>query len=425
MIDDNTGYRGNTERVLDDFKELLSLTPDRVTEIGVKVPIPTFDENTVLELADRSRRNWMGMETLLTIERPVYVVGDIHGNIFDLIRILIMCGVPPLSRILFLGDIVDRGQFSIECITLILALCVKFPKNVFLIRGNHEFERVNEIYGFKNECENIYGSTRVYTALNRAFEWIPLGARIGKDIFAVHGGISPQVTSFRQIKLVKRPVDTYDNNIACDLLWSDPSNETKEYLRSTRGNGVQFGVQAVRDFARQFKLRHIIRGHQCVPKGIERFADDILYTVFSCSNYADASGNRCGIIFVEESGKLQCFSLPPLNQVPRANALLCGKGINASNDPQQIGLYEIKNDIARNSILSLNSRPSQKTYMIRKSSVARTHTSQLSLGSMSLANKSKTEDDLEKKEGKTLLPSLKPRPLTAEPTMQQPIINNA
>ena len=407
MEENTSGYRGNTERVLDDFKELLSLSPDRVNEIGVSVPIPTFDENTVLELAERSRRNWMGVDPLLTVEKPVYVVGDIHGNIFDLIRILIMCGVPPVSRFIFLGDYVDRGGFSIECITLLLALSVKFPKRVFLLRGNHEFERVNEIYGFKEECESVYGSLRVYNALNRAFEWMPIGARVGKDIFCVHGGISPQVSSFRQIRLTKRPIETYDNNIACDLLWSDPSNDTKDYLRSTRGNGVQFGVQAVRDFAKQFKLRHIIRGHQCVPKGIERFADDILYTVFSCSNYADSGGNRCGIIFIEENGNLQCFSLPPIDQIPRADALLSGKCVASSDDNKQIGLYEIKNDIARNSILSLNSRPNQKTYMVRKSS----HMSQISFRT------SKTTDHVTTHAAttKTILPSLKPRPLTAEP----------
>ena len=421
MEENTSGFKGNTERVLDDFKDLLSLSPDKVTEIGVSVPIPTFDESTVLELADRARRNWMGVDTLLIVEKPVYVIGDIHGNIFDLIRILVMCGVPPLSRIIFLGDYVDRGQYSIECITLLLALNIKFPKHVFLLRGNHEFERVNEIYGFKGECESFYGSTRVYTALNRAFDWMPIGARVGKEIFCIHGGISPQVTSFRQIKLLKRPIESYDGSITCDLLWSDPSNDTKDYLRSTRGNGVQFGVNAVRDFAKAFKLKHIIRGHQCVPKGIERFADDILYTVFSCSNYADASGNRCGIIFIEETGKIQCFSLPPLNQIPRSDALLCGKGLAGSDEGEQIGLYEIKNDIARNSILSLNSRPNQKTYMMKRSSIGRANASQLALGRKSL--QSKTTDHIHAQGGagvKTILPALKPRPLTAEP-----LLNNA
>ena len=399
MDETATGYRGNTERVLDEFKELLSLTPDRLSEVGVTIPIPTFDENSVIELANRSKRNYMGQETLLQIEKPVYIIGDIHGNIFDLIRVLIMSGVPPGNRFLFLGDYVDRGQYSVECITLLLALSVKYPNNVFLLRGNHEFERVNEMYGFKAECEFIYGNLNVYNALNQAFEWMPLAARVGKDIFAVHGGISPQFSSFRQLKLVKRPVPTYDNNIACDLLWSDPSTETKEYLRSTRGNGVQFGVGAVKEFARQFKISHIIRAHQCVPKGIEKFAGDILYTVFSCSNYADAMGNRCGIIFIESDGNIQCFSLPPLTQIPRGECKLSGNaGAGGS-----LKMSDIKNDISRNSILSLHSSLHQKTYMVRKGSL----TCKSSFSSLSLQPLSSTSTDH--------LPMLKPRPQTSEP----------
>ena len=409
------GYQGNTERVLNEFKEILSLPPERVTDIGVSIPIPTFEESTVIELAQRAKRNYISMYSLITVDIPVYIVGDIHGNIFDLMRILIMAGPPPQSRFLFLGDYIDRGQYSIECITLLLALNIKYPNHLYLLRGNHEFQRVNEIYGFKDECESVYGNLDVYNELNETFNYMPFAAKVGKEIFAVHGGISPQISSWRQLKLVKRPISTYDNNIACDLLWSDPSPDTKDFVRSTRGNGVTFGVLAVKEFVKQFKIKHIIRAHQCVKLGIEKFAGDMVYTVFSCSNYADEKGNRCGLIFITGDGEVQSFSLPPIDQIPRENANLTGTAAysvaSKEGEDKEGAEKKVSDIVKRNSILTLNSSPTQKTYMIKKGSFMR-----LSSSSYHNSYRSARSDiAIEKKSSPKLPKLIVQRPFTAEP----------
>ena len=348
--------RGIAERIIADFSEILSLPADRLDEVGVKVAIPTFDAQSIKALSDRAKDTFMLQETLIDVEPPVYVVGDLHGNIFDLIRILVLSGPPPANRFLFLGDYVDRGQYSVEIIALLFAFMAKYPQHMFLIRGNHEFERVNSVYGFRQEVENIYGSAAadLYTVINKCFNYMPLAALVKGDIFCVHGGISPQVSSYRQLKRVKRPITVYDNNISCDLTWSDPSLETKEFLRSTRGNGVAFGVKAVRDFQKTFKCRHILRAHQCVDLGIERFAGDAVYTVFSCSNYQDAGANRCGLIYINPEGKLQSFSLPPIDQVPRENALLTGYAVEKDESVETGAmLSSLKNDSKRGSVMCL------------------------------------------------------------------------
>ena len=348
--------RGIAEQIIGAFSEILSLPAERLSEVGVKVPIPTFNVNAIKALTDRAKETFKTQETLIDIEPPVYVVGDLHGNIFDLIRILVLSGPPPSNRFLFLGDYVDRGQYSIEIIALLFAFMAKYPQHMFLIRGNHEFERVNTVYGFRQELIDIYGgySEDLYATVNNCFNYMPLAALVGGDIFCVHGGISPQMSSLRQLKRVKRPIEVYDNSIACDLTWSDPSVETKEFLRSTRGNGVAFGVTAVRDFQKAFKVRHILRAHQCVDLGIERFAGDAVYTVFSCSNYQDAGGNRCGLIYINMEGKLQSFSLPPIDQVPRETALLTGDAERKEeNDETGHKLSSLKNDQKRGSVMCL------------------------------------------------------------------------
>ena len=348
--------RGIAEQIIGAFSEILSLPAERLSEVGVTVPIPTFNVNAIKALTDRAKETFKTQETLIDIEPPVYVIGDLHGNIFDLIRVLVLSGPPPSNRFLFLGDYVDRGQYSIEIIALLFAFMAKYPQHMFLIRGNHEFERVNSVYGFHQELIDIYGgyAPELYETVNNCFNYMPLAALVGGDIFCVHGGISPQLSSVRQLKRVKRPIAVYDGSIACDLTWSDPSVETKEFLRSTRGNGVAFGVNAVKEFQKIFKVRHVIRAHQCVELGIERFAGDVVYTVFSCSNYQDAGGNRCGLIYINPEGKLQSFSLPPIDQVPRETALLSGDA-EKKEEMEETGqrLSALKNDQKRGSVMCL------------------------------------------------------------------------
>ena len=306
--------------VLSAYDPLINIPPDQCGKIGTEIPIPRIPDKYIFDLCEKAIGILKTKSSLLELSAPIYVVGDLHGNLQDLLRIFIYSKTPPLTRFLFLGDYVDRGQFSVEITTLLFALLCAYPEHIFLLRGNHEFEHVNQNYGFQAEVQEHHGSLDLYHAINQAFNYLPYTAVINKQIFCVHGGISPQISSLKQLSRFNKPLPQYEkDDIICDLVWSDPSMDTPDFLRSNRGSGVTFGTKSIQDFFKLTKMRHIIRAHQCVSLGIERFDGDNVYTVFSCSNYVDSNGNKCGLIFITPNGDIQSFSLPVVSLLEREN----------------------------------------------------------------------------------------------------------
>ena len=94
---------------------------------------------------------------LLELDAPLQIVGDIHGQFVDLLRLFEFKGLPPNASYLFLGDYVDRGPSGLECMFLLMALKVKYPDQVHMLRGNHECAAINRIYGFHDECKRRGG----------------------------------------------------------------------------------------------------------------------------------------------------------------------------------------------------------------------------------------------------------------------------
>ena len=261
-------------------------------------------------------------ESLLKISSPVYIVGDLHGNIFDLLRIFIHAKPPPSSRFLFLGDYVDRGEYSVEVLTLLFAYQVAYPAHIFLLRGNHEYASCNSTYGFLEEVKRLYGGSQVYDMFNDVFAWLPIAAIVGDDLFCVHGGLSPNMNRLVDFQRFKRPSNSYENDSVADILWSDPDPKCRNFEKSNRGQGYIYGTEAVAEFLEHAGCKKVIRAHQCVQVGVQKLMGDSVITVFSCSNYADAVDNRCGLLFVDAENSIQMFSMPPLPQVARASACL-------------------------------------------------------------------------------------------------------
>jgi serine/threonine-protein phosphatase PP1 catalytic subunit len=96
----------------------------------------------IVAVCQAARDVLLTQPTLVELSPPVKIVGDVHGQYSDLIRLFEMCGFPPSANYLFLGDYVDRGKQSLETILLLLCYKIKYPENFFLLRGNHECANV-------------------------------------------------------------------------------------------------------------------------------------------------------------------------------------------------------------------------------------------------------------------------------------------
>lgn len=270
-------------------------------------------KNTEIELICASAREiFLSQPSLLELAPPVKVVGDVHGQYHDLIRIFSKCGFPPKTNYLFLGDYVDRGKQSLETILLLLCYKIKYPENFFLLRGNHECANVTRVYGFYDECKRRC-NIKTWKLFIDTFNTLPIAAIVAGKIFCVHGGLSPVLNSMDEIRNIARPTDVPDFGLLNDLLWSDPADTINEWEDNERGVSYVFSKVAINKFLSKFNFDLVCRAHMVVEDGYEFFNDRTLVTVFSAPNYCGEFDNWGAVMGVLEDLLCSFELLDPLD----------------------------------------------------------------------------------------------------------------
>ncbi|XP_073492095.1 serine/threonine-protein phosphatase 4 catalytic subunit isoform X1 [Aquarana catesbeiana] len=178
-------------------------------------------ESEVKALCAKAREILVEESNVQRVDSPVTVCGDIHGQFYDLKELFRVGGDVPETNYLFMGDFVDRGFYSVETFLLLLALKVRYPDRITLIRGNHESRQITQVYGFYDECLRKYGSVTVWRYCTEIFDYLSLSAIIDGKIFCVHGGLSPSIQTLDQIRTIDRKQEVPHDGPMCDLLWSD------------------------------------------------------------------------------------------------------------------------------------------------------------------------------------------------------------
>lgn len=267
----------------------------------------------------RQATDLLASETnILEVRSPVTVVGDIHGQYYDLMKVFEVGGNLSDTNYIFLGDYVDRGCFGIECLLYLYSLKLWWPERMFLLRGNHECKHLTEYFTFKRECLHKY-SEEVYEACLESFNALPVAGLLDGKFFCVHGGISPELNTLDDIRRMHRFEEPKSHGLLCDLLWADPiPNFGHENEPSNQGPGIPKGTlwehngvrgcsyfytyEAVVKFLARNELLGVIRAHEAQDAGYTMFRKTptkkfpSVITVFSAPNYLDVYHNRGAVL---------------------------------------------------------------------------------------------------------------------------------
>ena len=179
----------------------------------------------------------------------------------------------------------------------------RYPDKITLVRGNHESRQITQVYGFYEECVQKYGNTSVWKACCQVFDFMTLGAIVDGKVLCVHGGLSPEIRTLDQIRVVARAQEIPHEGAFCDLVWSDPE-DVETWAVSPRGAGWLFGDKVATEFCHVNNLSLIARAHQLVNEGYKyHFKNQDVVTVWSAPNYCYRCGNMASVCEIGEDMK--------------------------------------------------------------------------------------------------------------------------
>lgn len=269
----------------------------------------------------------------------IHVVGDTHGQFYDFCHLMDQIGAPSETHaVLFNGDFVDRGSWSVEIALTIMAYKWLYPHTTLVNRGNHETSDMNKVYGFEGECKAKFGGEMTFKLFTELFVAIPLATLISaplpplpseqlpadaskslaqtapivdpatgcKHFFVVHGGLfSRDNVSLDEIAAVDRFAKKQpgQEGLMMELLWSDPQAMPGRGP-SKRGVGLGFGPDITRAWCEYNHVSTVLRSHEVRQNGYAEEHQGLCCTVFSAPNYCDATGNLGAFARIDERGTL-------------------------------------------------------------------------------------------------------------------------
>lgn len=290
-------------------------------------------------ILDEVMRVFKQEENLLQIKKmPINIIGDIHGQFYDLMKLFEVGGNLEETNYLFLGDYVDRGIYSVETLLFLYVLKINYPNKMFMLRGNHECKHLTTYFTFKSEVlhkyhsnnfnnpQKRYSSVQIYKHFCLSFNYLPLAALLNEQYFCVHGGISPHLKQISDINtnIPDRFKEVPSDGLMCDLLWSDPLEDYDTFLddsnelfidNNQRGCSYMYTFKAVELFLQRNNILCIIRAHEAQDLGYRMYKNSSalnfpsLITIFSAPNYLDSYNNKGALLkFVNNTMNIRQFN---------------------------------------------------------------------------------------------------------------------
>jgi diadenosine tetraphosphatase ApaH/serine/threonine PP2A family protein phosphatase len=207
--------------------------------------------------------------------------------------------------VLFLGDIVDRGSYQLECLVIITILNIIDPKKYYILRGNHESLEMNKYYGFLDDFYNRFGNKEGFNQILALYSSLPYCALINDQILCLHGGIPKDIDILSKLNGKKvKDLPIFSNkleNSLMQILWNDPKEDLKGFSESYRGPGIKFfGKDVFIEFMDRYRLSYLIRAHEMFEEGFKWFFNNRLLSIFSSANYRGYDSNPASYAIIKD-----------------------------------------------------------------------------------------------------------------------------
>ena len=272
--------------------------------------ITNLDFDIISEILEQVKEIFKDESLLLEFDldnsEEAFVIGDIHGNLQPLIKLLDIINQEKPKLVISLGDIVDRGANQLECLIVILAYKILNPKSFFILKGNHETFEMNQAYGFFYDFLGKFKDPNKFNEILAVYSVLPICAIVNKSILCLHGGIPEDIEILSKLKGLKtRNIDQSLMNSIGDgifqIIWNDPKESLRNFKGSFRGPEINFfGEEAFNKFIDANNLKYLIRAHECFPEGYRWFFNNKLLSIFSAANYRGPSSNPASYAIIRK-----------------------------------------------------------------------------------------------------------------------------
>jgi len=270
--------------VLSKYVPLIEHKKHNKGSIGSTISIPVFPEMLLTALLSRTLTQLRNCKPVLNIQPGVIVIGDLYGNLLNLIHLLSQHGMPPHQRYLFLGNIVNFGEFSLETITLVFSLLCCYPSHVHVLKGDSEQYGINVIQGLEEEITKRYQKTMLYDHFLTVFSYLPYAALFGEKILCAHSSTINSHPSMNELKSARNPSKISRSDEGYNSYMFDTRLPAEERLEQIIANNA-FDI--------------ILLGGNMEQNGIQSMCSDKVFAIATC----EANG-AAGAMFVDGDLKL-------------------------------------------------------------------------------------------------------------------------
>jgi len=257
--------------------------------------ISNLEYNDVTDIISQAQEIFEKEDLLIKLnaekDEEIFVLGDIHGNLESLMDLIDIINKQDPKYVIFLGDIVDRGQFQLECFIIVLSLKILYPNKYFLLKGNHETLEMNKYYGFYDVYMMEFNQYSQFDEIISLYNRLPICIIVNDSILCLHGGIPENYEILDELKnLDKKKLDETIpeavEHAIFQIMWNDPKEGLTRFMDNFRGPGIKYyGYEVFNEFMEKYDLKYCIRAHEVFPEGYRWFFDHKLLSIFSSENY--------------------------------------------------------------------------------------------------------------------------------------------